>query len=201
MAVAEIQHVVIVAVPANAANTAHHHADVRFFLATDQPELARPEGPAAPLAWLSPADAVARTAEANVKDDSPSGAGHRRHPSSSVTARRAESMIVACPRAKEDPVMEFIRADRDAHLEGRRALQALEAEWERATEGKRTLRRSIVTVTATTERYVVLAFFDSYESAMVNSNLAETADFGQKQAALMDVPPVFHDLDVIEDRS
>ena len=65
---AEIQHVVIVAVPANALEPAHHHADVRFFFATDQPDLARPEGPAAPLAWLSPADAVARTAEANVKE-------------------------------------------------------------------------------------------------------------------------------------
>jgi hypothetical protein len=110
-------------------------------------------------------------------------------------------MIVACPRAKEDPLMEFIQL-----IEMRTSkvdeLQALETEWERATEGKRTLRRSIVTRDRNDpERYVVLAFFDSYESAMVNSNLAETAEFGQKQAALMDVPPVFHDLDVIEDRS
>ena len=47
----------------------------------------------------------------------------------------------------------------------------------------------------------MLAFFDDYESAMVNSNLPETTEFGQKQAELIDVPPVFPDLDVIEDRS
>jgi hypothetical protein len=47
----------------------------------------------------------------------------------------------------------------------------------------------------------VLAFFDSYESAMENSNLAETTEFGQKQGALVDGPMLFTDLDVIDDRS
>jgi hypothetical protein len=47
----------------------------------------------------------------------------------------------------------------------------------------------------------VIAFFDSYESAMVNSNLPETNDFGQKQAALLDGPMIFTDLDVVADRS
>ena len=49
--------------------------------------------------------------------------------------------------------------------------------------------------------YVVLAFFDSYESAMTNSDLPETREFGEKQAALLDGPMEFIDLDVIEDRS
>jgi hypothetical protein len=81
-------------------------------------------------------------------------------------------------------------------------IQALEDEWEKATEGKRTLRRAIVTRDRNDpQRYVVLAFFDDYESAMLNSNLPETADFGQKQQALLDAPMVFTDLDVIEDRS
>ena len=81
-------------------------------------------------------------------------------------------------------------------------LSALEDEWEKATEGKRTLRRSVVTRDRNDpNRYLILAFFDSYESAMENSNLPETTEFGQKQAALVDGPMVFTDLDVIDDRS
>jgi hypothetical protein len=81
-------------------------------------------------------------------------------------------------------------------------LTALEDEWEKATEGKRTLRRSIITRDRNDPtRYLVLAFFDSYDSAMVNSNLSETSEFGRKQAALLDGPMVFTDLDVIDDRS
>jgi hypothetical protein len=81
-------------------------------------------------------------------------------------------------------------------------LTALEDEWEQATEGKRTLRRSIITRDRNDpNRHLVLAFFDSYDSAMVNSNLPETGEFGQKQAALLDGPMVFIDLDVLDDRS
>jgi len=81
-------------------------------------------------------------------------------------------------------------------------LQALEDEWEKATEGKRTLRRAVVTRDRNDpNRYLVLAFFDDYESAMVNSNLPETGQFGQRQQALLDGPMTFTDLDVVEDRS
>jgi hypothetical protein len=81
-------------------------------------------------------------------------------------------------------------------------LTELEREWEKATEGKRTLRRSIITRDRNDpDRYLVLAFFDSYDSAMANSNLPETGEFGRKQAALLDAPMVFTDLDVVDDRS
>jgi hypothetical protein len=81
-------------------------------------------------------------------------------------------------------------------------LKALEDEWEQATEGKRTLRRSIVTRDRKDpNRYLILAVFDTYESAMENSNLPETNEFGQQQAALLDSPMTFTDLDVVEDRS
>lgn len=81
-------------------------------------------------------------------------------------------------------------------------IQRLEDEWRAATEGKRTLRRSIVVRDRTDpERYLILAFFDSYEAAMENSNLPETSEFSEKQAALLDGPMTFQDLDVIEDRS
>jgi hypothetical protein len=81
-------------------------------------------------------------------------------------------------------------------------IQQLETEWERATEGKRTLRRSIIGRDRNDpDRYVVIAFFDDYDSAMVNSNLPETAEFGRKQSALLDGPMQFTDLDVIDERS
>jgi hypothetical protein len=50
------------------------------------------------------------------------------------------------------------------------------------------------------ERHLVIAFFDSYESAMTNSNLPETTAFGEKQAALLDGPMQFTNYDVLEDR-
>jgi len=81
-------------------------------------------------------------------------------------------------------------------------IQQLEDQWRAATEGKRTLRRSIVARDRSDpKRYLIFAFFDSYESAMENSNLPETSEFAEKQAALMDGPIAFQDLDVIEDRS
>jgi hypothetical protein len=80
-------------------------------------------------------------------------------------------------------------------------IQALEAEWEAATEGQRTTRRSIVAQDRNDpERYLVIVFFDSYESAQENSNLPATGELAGKMGALMSAPPVFHDLDVIDDR-
>ena len=81
-------------------------------------------------------------------------------------------------------------------------IRALEDEWRAATEGKRTLRRSIVAQDRNDpDRHLVLAFFDDYESAMVNSDLPETGEFGRKQQELVDAPMTFIDLDVIEDRT
>jgi hypothetical protein len=81
-------------------------------------------------------------------------------------------------------------------------LTALEEEWRKATEGKRTLRRLIIGQDRNDpSRHLMIAFFDSYESAMENSNLAETTEFGGKQMALLDAPPVFWDLDVVSDEA
>ena len=65
---ADLQHLVIVAVPANKREPAHHHADLRFLLATDQPERARAEGPSAPIEWLSVEEAAARTSQENLRE-------------------------------------------------------------------------------------------------------------------------------------
>ena len=80
-------------------------------------------------------------------------------------------------------------------------IQKLEEEWRTATEDKRTLQRSIVGRDRDDpSRVVIIAFFDSYEEAMKNSDLPETAAFAEKQSALMSGPPSFINLDVIEDR-
>lgn len=79
-------------------------------------------------------------------------------------------------------------------------LQALEREWEQATEGKRTLRREIVCRDRNDpDRYVMIAFFDSYESAMENSNLPETQAISARFGSLTDGPTEFRDLDIVED--
>jgi 8-oxo-dGTP pyrophosphatase MutT (NUDIX family) len=64
----EIQHVVIVPVPASAAEPAHEHADVRFLLATRTPRAARAESPEAPLRWLTIPEARQLTSEPNLRE-------------------------------------------------------------------------------------------------------------------------------------
>jgi 8-oxo-dGTP pyrophosphatase MutT (NUDIX family) len=61
-------HAVIVNVTASATEPAHHHADLRFVLATDTPEAARPEKPDAPLRWLTLAQAEELTAADNLRE-------------------------------------------------------------------------------------------------------------------------------------
>jgi hypothetical protein len=80
-------------------------------------------------------------------------------------------------------------------------MQAIDDDWEKATEGRRTTRRTIVTRDHNDPEVVrVIVFFDDYESAMVNSNLPETEAFGARWAELAEGPPVFIDLDVVDDR-
>lgn len=73
-------------------------------------------------------------------------------------------------------------------------------QWEEATIGRRTSQRSIVTKDRSDpRRFVIVVFFDSYESAMANSSLPETQALAEKLATLVDGPITFHDLDVVED--
>jgi len=76
----------------------------------------------------------------------------------------------------------------------------IDEEWRRATEGKRTARRQLVTRDrSASDRYFVMVFFDSYESAMENSSLPETKAAAEKYMKISAGPPVFYDLDVISD--
>ena len=86
----------------------------------------------------------------------------------------------------------------DAHTDNFDAIQELSQSYDEGGPG--TVRRSIVTRDRNDDRrFIVIVFFDSYESAMENSNRPETNEFAEKLAALIDGPPTFHDLDVIED--
>jgi 8-oxo-dGTP pyrophosphatase MutT (NUDIX family) len=65
---AELVHAVIVPVPANDKEPAHEHGDLRFVLATEQPETATPENEAAALRWLTVDAATELTHEPNVRE-------------------------------------------------------------------------------------------------------------------------------------
>lgn len=72
-------------------------------------------------------------------------------------------------------------------------------EWMAATEGRRTLRRELVARDhADPDRYFAMEFFDSYESAMENSELPETQAAAEKYMKLADGPPVFYNLDILD---
>ncbi|WP_336650142.1 hypothetical protein [Kocuria rosea] len=75
------------------------------------------------------------------------------------------------------------------------------AEWEQASQGTRTARRVLLTRDRKDpSRYYEIVSFDSYESAMENSELPQTQEYAGRMRELMDGEPVFHDLDVVEDR-
>lgn len=71
--------------------------------------------------------------------------------------------------------------------------------------------RAEVADTSTTERvtvcqdrdrpghYLVIAEFDSYDSAMENSDNPATQEFAQRMAELCDGPPTFYNLDVVRE--
>jgi 8-oxo-dGTP pyrophosphatase MutT (NUDIX family) len=65
---AGLRHVVVVPVPALGDEPAHEHADLRFVFATSTPELAVAETEAAPLRWLTMAQARDLTDEANLRE-------------------------------------------------------------------------------------------------------------------------------------
>ena len=76
-------------------------------------------------------------------------------------------------------------------------IQELVEEWSAKTEGRRSVYRS--TFAADRDRpnaYAQIVEFPSYQEAMINSGLPETAEFAEKLAGLCDGPPVFRNLDV-----
>jgi 8-oxo-dGTP pyrophosphatase MutT (NUDIX family) len=60
--------VVIVPVPAHGDEPAHEHADIRYLLSTERPEMAVAESPDTPLRWLALDDALDAVVEDNLKE-------------------------------------------------------------------------------------------------------------------------------------
>jgi len=90
-------------------------------------------------------------------------------------------------------------------IEGRTSrgdeIDALSADLQDRTQGRYTVKRSIRTQDRDDpSRFMVIVFFDSYEAAMENSGLPEVNEFSHKMSELLDGPPTFHNLDVVEDK-
>lgn len=76
-------------------------------------------------------------------------------------------------------------------------VEALVGEWREKTEGRRTAKRG--TFTSDRDRpdtYLQIVEFPSFEAAMSNSGLPETAALAEKLGALCDGPIAFRNLDV-----
>ena len=69
--------------------------------------------------------------------------------------------------------------------------------WLEATKGKRAATRGVQTQDRdATNTYVQIVEFPSYEEAMANSELPETAEVAARLAELCDGSPTFRNLDV-----
>jgi quinol monooxygenase YgiN len=76
-------------------------------------------------------------------------------------------------------------------------LDALLDEWLQKTQGKRTATRGIEARDRDRPNtYVQIIEFPSYEQAMANSELPETAEVAAHLAELCDGPPTFRNLEV-----
>jgi quinol monooxygenase YgiN len=81
-------------------------------------------------------------------------------------------------------------------------FEALETEWLRATEGKRTAQRLVLCRDRDRDdTYVQIVEFPSREDAMRNSELPETSQGAARIASLCEGPPVFRNLEVLSDQT
>jgi hypothetical protein len=77
-------------------------------------------------------------------------------------------------------------------------IEKLIDEWMAATSGRRSVHRSVLTRDRErADTYVQVVEFPSYEEAMANSALPETAAFAQKLSALCSEGPTFRNLDLV----
>ena len=77
-------------------------------------------------------------------------------------------------------------------------MQAAVDEYRKATEGKRTTARARTGKDRDRENhYVTIVEFPSYEDAMRNNELPETAALAEKMQKLASGPPKFLNLDVV----
>ena len=73
-------------------------------------------------------------------------------------------------------------------------------DWLRRTEGRRTATRALQTSDRDqANTYVEIVEFPSYEAAMANNDLPETAEIADQLAKLAEGPPIFRNLDIRRD--
>lgn len=88
----------------------------------------------------------------------------------------------------------------DFHSSDPDGIRAMEHRWDSETEGARTARRSVLCQDRADPTHLVnVVFFDSYESAMQNSNLPATQELAAEMSRLAHGTPKFLDLEVIDD--
>jgi hypothetical protein len=74
-------------------------------------------------------------------------------------------------------------------------------EWEKKAGKEGTARRVVLCADRDNPgHYLNIVFFESYEEAMKNSELPVTQEMSKKMMALGDGPPIFYNLDVLDDR-
>jgi len=79
-------------------------------------------------------------------------------------------------------------------------MEQVGKEWEAAAQGDSTARRRVLARDHNDpNHYLNIVFFDSYESAMQNSEHPTTQQFAARMMALADGEPTFHNLDVLDD--
>ncbi len=77
-------------------------------------------------------------------------------------------------------------------------IKALMDNWVAQSEGRRKTERSVLAADRDRpQTYVQIVEFPSYEEAMQNSALPETAEFAQKLAELCEEPPRFRNLELV----
>ena len=77
-------------------------------------------------------------------------------------------------------------------------IEELMSQWMAATQGRRSAHRSLLTKDRErADTYVQVVEFPSYEEAMANSALPETAAFAGQLSALCVSGPTFRNLDVV----
>ena len=73
-------------------------------------------------------------------------------------------------------------------------------DYEKALAGKHKIRRRVVAEDREDPgRYLLMAFFDSYEEAMENSAMPETDALTKKMMGMVDGFPTFHNLDIVDE--
>ncbi|MEV4559580.1 hypothetical protein AB0K51_21660 [Kitasatospora sp. NPDC049285] len=81
-------------------------------------------------------------------------------------------------------------------------FNALLDDWVARNEGNRIAVRAVQTRDRdAADVYLNIVEFPSYEAAMANSERPETAEFAARAAELCDGPPVFRNLDLLNERA